>query len=187
MKSVLDEAKDELMASQFRLPKLGVYKIFADVKTPSYATGQSACFDLSLYLSNDDPIDVWDDKNEKIIYNYGSSTDVTILPGHRYKLPTGLIMDIPEGYHVEVNVRSGTGLKKGLTCINDTGIIDSDYVQEVFVLIHNTTKSIVVLENGERFAQARLVKNEKVEFEVLKTAPVTKTDRDGGFNSTGTK
>ncbi len=165
--------------------KLGIYKIFADVQTPSFATEQSACFDLRLYLSNDDPIEMWTNNNEKLDYHYGDANDLTILPGHRYKLPTGLILDIPEGYHVEINVRSGTGLKKGLSMVNDTGIVDSDYVQEVFVLLQNNSKSIVVLENGERFAQARLVRNTPVDLEILKNAPERKTSRDGGFNSTG--
>lgn len=165
--------------------KLGIHKIFADVQTPSFATEQSACFDLRLYLSNDDPIEMWTPNNEKMDYHYGAASDLTILPGYRYKLPTGLIMDIPEGFHVEINVRSGTGLKKGLCMVNDTGIVDSDYVQETFVLLQNTSKSIVVLENGERFAQARLVRNVPVELEILKNVPARKTSRDGGLGSTG--
>jgi dUTP pyrophosphatase len=164
---------------------LGIFGIYADVQMPTFATPGSACFDLKLYLSNNDDIEVWTDRNEKFIYNYGTESLITLAPGYRYKLPTGLIMDIVVGHHVELNIRSGTALKKGLNLVNGTGIVDSDYVEPVFILVQNTSKSIVTLEHGERFAQGKLVPNIGTTLIPCSHAPERKTEREGGFNSTG--
>jgi dUTP pyrophosphatase len=100
-------------------------------------------------------------------------------------LPTGLIFGIPDGYHLEVNVRGGTGLKRGLRLANSTGIIDDDYVEETFLLIQNVSGSEVILFEGERLCQAHLVKNEVTELCEVFSRPERKTVRAGGFNSTG--
>lgn len=166
---------------------LGFFGIFADVEMPKFATAGSACFDFKLYLSNNDDIEVWNDHNEKFLYHYGDQSLITLAPGFRYKLPTGLKLLIPEGHHVELNIRSGTALKKGLNLINGTGIVDSDYVEPVFILVQNTSKSMVILEHGERFAQGKLVADIPTDLVTLVHPPERKTERDGGFNSTGTK
>ena len=102
-------------------------------------------------------------------------------------VPTGLIFDIPEGFRLDVNIRGGTGLKKGLCLANDTGIVDWDYTNETYVLVLNTSKTSVLLENGERIAQAKLEEVVPVKMFELTLPPARKTERDGGFNSTGTK
>jgi dUTP pyrophosphatase len=117
----------------------------------------------------------------------GPDNKLLILPNWRYKLPTGLIFDIPENYRLDVNLRGGTALKKGLCLTNSTGIIDWDYVQELFVCVVNVSKAAVLLENGERIAQVKLEKVENMLLMEARNPPQQKTERNGGFNSTGVK
>lgn len=167
---------------------LGVYKISGQVAWPEYATAGSAAFDLRLFLGiNDIPaaVDIYDNYNMpgQILPDPGGK--IKIYPGWRAKLPTGLIFDIPEGYWLSVNLRGGTAYKKGLVLSNSTGIVDWDYVDETFVVVTNTTNTPVILEDGERIAQAKLELSVPTSFVPLDTAPSKKTTRSGGFNSTG--
>jgi dUTPase len=77
--------------------------------------------------------------------------------------------------------------KKGLALANAEGIIDSDYVEEVFVALHNISPKAQVVANGERIAQAELVKSLDYKIVQTDTKPERKTSRTGGFGSTGTK
>ena len=100
---------------------------------------------------------------------------------------TGLIIDIPKGYSVRVHARSGLSLKQGLVLANGEGVIDSDYVEEVMVLLHNVSENNITISNGDRIAQAELIKD--VEYQVVDSAvrPGVKTSRTGGMGSTGIK
>jgi dUTP pyrophosphatase len=82
-------------------------------------------------------------------------------------------------------IRSGTALKRGLTLANCTGIIDSDYVEECFIMMINNTDSLVTIAHGERLAQCIVEKVTRTKLTETKTTPALKTDRDGGFGSTG--
>lgn len=159
-------------ASARLLPhKIGAYKIAPDAMLPTYGTEQSACFDVyACIVSRDDSR--W----------LGS---VEVESGGIVKVPTGLIFDIPEGYSVRLHPRSGLSLKKGLVLANCEGVIDSDYVEETFVLIRNVSSESQYIEHGDRVCQGELVKNESVQFIELDERPSQKTDRDGGFGSTG--
>lgn len=161
--------------------KLSVFKVSETATLPMYATEQSACFDLSVDLHC---------MPEVFGKNYSPCSkdfhgNIYLYPGMRYKIPTGLIFDIPEGYKVEIYARSGTALKKGLIVINAPAQIDSDYVEETFVLIENTSDTMQTLSQGERFAQAALVQVENADVLETKERPAKKTSRNGGFNSTG--
>jgi dUTP pyrophosphatase len=112
---------------------------------------------------------------------------ITLMPGDRVMVPTGLILDIPDGYSVRVHARSGLSLKQGLILVNSEGVIDSDYVEELFVLLTNVSENAQVIKNGDRIAQAELVKKEEYALWEIFEAPAKKTDRDGGMGSTGTK
>ena len=83
-------------------------------------------------------------------------------------------------------IRSGVALKKGLVLSNGTGIIDSDYVEQTFMMISNMTDCLVTIENGERLAQGILEPTVPYDLVETKERPVQKTGRDGGFGSTGT-
>ena len=101
-----------------------------------------------------------------------------------YKVPTGLAMEIPEGYHGKVFLRSGTGLKTKLRLANGTGIIDSDYRGEIMLLIENVGPFHYFIQEGERLAQIIIEKN--VDFTVEEVEELSETARgEGGMGSTG--
>jgi len=113
------------------------------------------------------------------------NNQIVVQPGDRVMVPTGLIFDIPEGYSVRLHARSGMSLKQGLVLANAEGVVDSDYVQEVMVLIHNISQNQLVIKSGDRIAQAELV--EDVKYSIVESAarPGVKTNRIGGMGSTG--
>jgi dUTP pyrophosphatase len=78
---------------------------------------------------------------------------VVLLPGDRFLVPTGLIMAIPEGYEGQVRPRSGLALKHGVTVLNSPGTIDSDYRNEVGVLLINHGQAPFEIKRGDRVAQ----------------------------------
>jgi len=110
---------------------------------------------------------------------------IAIAPGERMMVPTGLIFDIPEGYSVRIHPRSGISYKNGVVLANCEGVIDSDYVEEIYVLLHNTATVNFVITPGDRIAQAELVKMESYTIEETTERPAQKTDRAGGMGSTG--
>lgn len=111
---------------------------------------------------------------------------ITLRPSERQLVPTGLFIEIPFGYEGQVRPRSGLALKKGLTCINSPGTIDSDYRGELKVILVNLSTEPQTIENGERIAQLVLAKHEHIAW--VSTAELSDSDRGtGGFGSTGTK
>lgn len=134
----------------------------SELPLPKYQTSHSAGMDLLADLSE----------------------EVALEPLERRLIPTGLSLELPEGYEAQVRPRSGLALKQGLTCLNTPGTIDADYRGEVGVLLINLSKERVVLRRGDRIAQmviAPTVQATLVEVEVL-----TDTTRGaGGFGSTG--
>lgn len=103
----------------------------------------------------------------------------------RALIPTGLFTAIPEGYEIQVRPRSGLSLKKALTCANAVGTIDEDYRSEIGVILINLSSDSQYIENGERIAQFVLNKVERIEWNQVDS--LDKTERQGGFGSTGTK
>ncbi|GAB6064956.1 dUTP diphosphatase [Aquifex pyrophilus] len=135
-----------------------------DLPLPSYATPHSSGLDLRAAI--DEPI--------------------RIKPLERVVIPTGLILEIPEGYEGQVRPRSGLALKKGLTVLNAPGTIDADYRGEVKVILINLGNEEVVIERGERIAQLVIAPIQRVK--VIEVEEVSRTERgEGGFGSTGTK
>lgn len=111
---------------------------------------------------------------------------VTLAPLQRAMIPTGLFLEIPVGYEVQVRPRSGLAAKKGITVLNAPGTIDADYRGEVCVILVNLSSDPFVVEPGERIAQLVLARHEHIEWEEV--SELGGTDRgDGGFGSTGTK
>ena len=129
---------------------------------PSYATSGSAGMDLR------------------------STESVTLNPGERRLVPTGLKIAIPHGFEAQIRPRSGLALKHGISMVNTPGTIDSDYRGEVGVILINLGQFTVTLVEGERIAQMVICPIEQVNIEVVKV--LDETDRgDGGFGSTGIK
>lgn len=134
------------------------------INIPQYATIGSAGFDIRAYCE------------ESII----------IKPNETKLIPTGLFMEIPQGYEGQIRSRSGLALNNKIVVLNSPGTIDSDYRGEIKVILHNFGKNNFVIENNMRVAQMIIVKYEKVNF--IKQNELNKTNRDnGGFGSTGVK
>lgn len=166
---------------------LGYYKMADDVKDPVVATANSACFDLHAYIPPGSEYTVYNSKNLK---GSGASIDVdggtvSVMPGDRILVPTGLIFDIPTGCSVRLHARSGLSLKQGLVLANAEGVIDSDYVDPTYVMITNISSEGVAIKNGDRICQAELVYQPSFAIMPIAEAPAKKSDRDGGFGSTG--
>ncbi len=112
------------------------------------------------------------------------SEPVVLKPLRRELIPTGLYMQIPTGYEVQIRPRSGLACKYGITVVNAPGTIDSDYRGEVKVCLINLSDTPFVVNPGERIAQAVLNKAEKIEWNEV--AELDETERgEGGFGHTG--
>lgn len=162
---------------------LKVYKVHSDVKVPKHQTTQSACFDLAFSCAGKGTYSGYSHMNKPFTRQMRGT--LAIAPGERVLVPTGIIMDIPEGFSVRLHARSGTSLKQGLVLANAEGVIDSDYVEEVMVILHNISGNAVMINDGDRVAQAELVPNIVYEIEQTPARPMNKTNRVGGFGSTG--
>jgi len=113
-----------------------------------------------------------------------SAEDVTIAPGARHAVATGLALAIPEGYEIQVRPRSGLALKHGITVPNTPGTIDSDYRGEMKVILINLGPEPFAIARGDRVAQ--LVLAPVVQAEWDEVAELDATERgEGGFGSTG--
>lgn len=135
-------------------------------ETPAYATAGAAGFDLRANLES----------------------PITLKPGERKLIPTGLFMEIPLGYEGQVRTRSGLALKRGLVVLNSPGTVDADYRGEVGVILINQSVDDQVIEHGERVAQMVIAKHETAEIEIANSVEeLESTERGaGGFGSTGT-
>lgn len=114
------------------------------------------------------------------------SEPIVLKPLGRELIPTGLYMQIPTGYEVQLRARSGLACKYGISLANGIATIDSDYRGEVKVCLINFSDTPFIVNPGDRIAQAVLNRVEKIEWnEVVK---LDETERgEGGFNSTGVK
>ena len=131
---------------------------------PQYATSLSAGMDVR--ADNDEPI--------------------VLEPLQRALVPTGLYLEIPAGYEVQVRPRSGLGAKKGVTVLNSPGTIDADYRGEVKVILVNLSSEAFTVLKGERIAQLVLSRHETIEWEEVEE--LSESGRaTGGFGSTGVK
>jgi dUTP pyrophosphatase len=111
---------------------------------------------------------------------------VRMKPMDRAMIPTGLFIELPEGFEAQVRPRSGLAAKKGITVLNSPGTIDADYRGEIRVILVNLSNEEFIVENGERIAQMVIAKHERVEWDV--SSELAETSRGaGGFGSTGNK
>ena len=138
-------------------------KILRDgVNIPKYATEGSAAVDLSAAI--EEPI--------------------TLMPGERRLIPTGIAVSIPRDTVAIVCARSGLSYKKGINAANGIGVIDSDYRGEIFFSAANISDEPYTVTPGERIAQLMLMPFMKMDF--IKTDDLDSTERgEGGFGSTG--
>ncbi|WP_299662969.1 dUTP diphosphatase [uncultured Ruegeria sp.] len=116
--------------------------------------------------------------------NLPDGASIVLEPGHRALIPTGLRIEIPQGYEVQVRPRSGLALKHGITLPNTPGTIDSDYRGPLGVIVLNAGQEPFEIAHGERIAQLIVAPVVQATFEDAEV--LRKTDRGaGGFGSTG--
>ena len=109
---------------------------------------------------------------------------ITLAPGDRRLIPTGLALAIPNGLEGAIRPRSGLALRHGIGVLNSPGTIDADYRGEIKVLLVNLSEEEFLIEDGERIAQMVVAKHETVNW--LEAAELSETERGaGGYGSTG--
>ena len=129
---------------------------------PGYATPGASGMDLRAFI--DQPL--------------------SLQPMQRFLVPTGLFLEIPEGYEAQVRPRSGLAIKQGITCLNTPGTIDADYRGEIKVILINLSGESQEIRNGDRIAQLVIQKVEKGQWSPADI--ISETERNhGGFGHTG--
>ena len=109
---------------------------------------------------------------------------VTLAPLGRAMIPTGLYVELPEGYERQVRPRSGLAAKHGITVLNSPGTIDADYRGEIRIILVNLSSEAFTIEPGERIAQLVVARHEQVEWDPVEELGTTERGT-GGFGSTG--
>jgi dUTP pyrophosphatase len=166
------------------LGNLFFYKLYDDVCLPEKATMHSACFDFRAYLIVGNELKVADN------YLYKSNIvkeDRSVKIGSRTRMliPTGLIVNIPERHSIRIYPRSGLSFNEGLAISNQVGVIDSDYVQEIFISLINFSNDPKRIIHNQRIAQGELVVHQSYRICESVEKPESTSNRVGGFGSTG--
>jgi len=129
---------------------------------PEYATSGSAGMDIRAHLEE----------------------SLTLAPLQRLLIPTGLFIELPEGFEAQIRPRSGLAIKQGITCLNSPGTIDSDYRGEIKIILINLSGENQVIHPGDRIAQMIIHSTEKAEW--IPAVELETTVRNtGGFGHTG--
>jgi dUTP pyrophosphatase len=129
---------------------------------PEYATSGSSGMDLRANLAE----------------------ELSFEPFQRMLVPTGISIELPEGYEAQVRPRSGLAIKQGFTCLNSPGTIDADYRGEIKVILINLSQEKQVIHHGDRIAQLVIQQVEKANW--IPAVVLTETERNaGGFGHTG--
>ncbi|HER07733.1 MAG TPA: dUTP diphosphatase [Bacteroides sp.] len=109
---------------------------------------------------------------------------VTLKPLERKLIPTGLFIELPEGYEAQIRPRSGMALKNGISVLNTPGTIDADYRGEIGIILVNLSDTTVLINDGDRICQMVINKVEKVTWKPVENLEVTERG-GGGFGHTG--
>ena len=137
---------------------------FEGLALPAYETADAAGMDLRAAVEDSAP--------------------VTLAPGYRAMIPTGLTIALPPGYEAQIRPRSGLAAKHGVTCLNSPGTVDADYRGEIKAILINLGQEPFVIKRGERIAQMVIAPVTRAEMKVV--AELDETKRGvGGFGSTG--
>ena len=129
---------------------------------PAYETASSAGMDLRAF----------------------TDADIVLKPFERKLIPTGLYIELPDGFEAQIRPRSGLAIKSGITVLNSPGTIDADYRGEIKVILINLSDTDFTIKSGERICQMVIAKHEKAEF--IEVEEISETERGaGGFGHTG--
>ena len=129
---------------------------------PFYATEKSAGMDICAFIQD----------------------DIVLNPMERVLVPTGLYIQLPDGYEAQIRPRSGLALKKGITILNSVGTLDADYTGEVGIILINLSNESFTIKSGERIAQMVIARHEQAEWTEVQTLDETERG-SGGFGHTG--
>lgn len=129
---------------------------------PAYATSGSAGMDLRANID----------------------ADITLAPLQRAMIPTGIYLALSEGYEAQIRPRSGLAAKRGLTCLNSPGTVDSDYRGEIHVILVNLSNEPQTITPAERIAQMVIARYERIGWQAVTDLDATERGA-GGFGSTG--
>lgn len=110
---------------------------------------------------------------------------LVLEPGERYAVPTGIYVELPENFEIQVRPRSGLALKKGVTVINSPGTIDQNFRGELKVILINLDKNRQIIEPGERIAQLVFATVEKIKFENVDEVSEDTDRSTTGFGDSG--
>ena len=131
---------------------------------PFYATEKSAGMDICAFIQD----------------------DIVLNPKERVLVPTGLYIQLPDGYEAQIRPRSGLAIKKGITVLNSPGTIDADYRGEICAIVVNLSSEDFLIEDGERICQMVIAKHEQASWVAVNE--LSDTERgEGGFGHTGKK
>lgn len=147
---------------------------------PKYSIEGSAGMDLRAdfsRISKENPLTVYGD------VDYTEQIEVTLYPGSRMLIPTGLKIALPEGYEARIQPRSGLALKNGISIVNTPGCVDANYRGEIGIILINHGLKPFTIKHGDRVAQMIVSKTEYVEFEQVEELDDTNRG-SGGFGST---
>ncbi len=145
------------------MPKIAVNIVnTSSNQLPAYATEGSAGMDLRANLIE----------------------TVVLQPLERKLVPTGLFIELPEGYEAQVRPRSGLAINHGITCLNSPGTVDSDYRGEIKVILINLSNEPQQIKHGDRIAQMVISKVEKAALRLVESLNLTERG-EGGFGHTG--
>lgn len=164
---------------------LNVFKCSPEAILPAYSTQSSACFDLHACLPSGVQVKRRGLTNTEHQLSVSDDGTILVKPGDRVLVPTGLIFDIPENCSVRIHPRSGLAYKNGIALSNCEGVIDEDYIDPVFISVINVSGQTFTIKHGDRIAQAELVTDARSPIYERTTPPGKKTNRTGGFGSTG--
>ncbi len=109
---------------------------------------------------------------------------IVLKPMQRKLIPTGIHIELPEGYEAQIRARSGLAIKHGISLVNGIGTIDSDYRGEIKIILINLGEEDFVINNGDRIAQMVIMKYEKVQLHEVEVLEESKR-AEGGFGHTG--
>ncbi len=141
-----------------------IQKLNPNANIPTYQTEGASGMDLCAFLSE----------------------PILLKPLERKLIPTGLKMELPQGYEAQVRPRSGMSIKHGITLVNCVGTIDEDYRGEICVPVINLSNEEFTINNGDRIAQ--MVISPVTKASIIETKELSNTKRgEGGFGSTGRK
>lgn len=135
-----------------------------DLALPAYATTHSAGMDLFAAIT----------------------TPITLAPGERRLIPTGIAIALPDGFEAQVRPRSGLALKHGISIVNAPGTVDADYRGEIGVVLINLGQEPFVIERGMRIAQMVIAPYTRAAWSEVLELPTSERG-EGGFGSTGTR